>query len=579
MKFSTLTLLAAAAAAPAFAQTVVEITDADLVGGETYDWNAGDVYVLNGLVYLEAGGTLNIPAGTALKFRSEPDGPAAGNNTSALIITPGAQIFADGTADAPIIMTAESDDLNDASDFEEPEITRGLWGGLILLGKGTLATDGSVDQIEGIATSESRAAFGGGANPDDTTSSGRLKYVSIRHGGKSLTTDNEINGLTLGGVGSGTEIDYIEVFANDDDGIEIFGGAVDVKHASIAFCADDSYDYDTGWQGRGQFWFSLNASDVSGRGGEFDGADPDGALPFSNPTVANGTWIGSGADLAADTSKIGGEKNDFAVVIRDGSGGKFYNSVFTDFTGKFLNLEDLPNGDGVDSYQRLTDGDITLAGNIVGSFGDVGDDASNLIEYYVDGDQPEGTDVLAAITARNKFLPDSQLVAGISRTPESKELDPRPAFGSALLDSDNVAEIADADAGDDDFFEDTDYVGAFAGGDNTLWIQGWTALSTYGFLTDQAVSTKEIVDQSGVTLSPNPTSGEATLSYSLLEGSKVSIGLFDVEGRMIRQQSVNRAAGQQRSLIETANLPTGTYLVRLVADKQVVTKRLFVTSF
>jgi hypothetical protein len=204
------------------AQTTVTITDADLVGGETYNWTSDNEYVLDGLVFLEEGGVLNIAPGTAIKGASATN-ISTGDNTSALIIARGAQIFANGTADQAIIFTAQDDDLADAGDFTAQD--RGEWGGLIILGSATIARPGGEDGIEGIDADEARARFGGTDNDDN---SGIIRYVSIRHGGAQLSTDNEINGLTLGGVGSGTTIDYVEVFANEDDGIEFFGGTVSV---------------------------------------------------------------------------------------------------------------------------------------------------------------------------------------------------------------------------------------------------------------------------------------------------------------------------------------------------------------
>jgi hypothetical protein len=239
------TLLFAALFCSLFAAAAdIRVTDADLIGGQTYDWTADNVYILDGLVYLEEGGVLNIEAGTTIKGATSI---TTGDNTSALIITRGARIVARGTASAPIIFTAEEDDLSDSGDFTAQD--RGEWGGLVILGNATIARPGGEDGIEGIDADEARARFGGGMSPDDSDDSGVLSYVSIRHGGAQLSTDNEINGLTLGGVGSGTTLDYIEVFANEDDGIEFFGGTVGIKHASVAFCGDDGFDYDFGWRG------------------------------------------------------------------------------------------------------------------------------------------------------------------------------------------------------------------------------------------------------------------------------------------------------------------------------------------
>ena len=144
----------------------------------------------------------------------------------------GGKIYAQGTAEKPIIFTALSDDLSDATDLGQAD--KGLWGGLIVLGKSTLnspsanAVDGVItDNIEGIPVTEPRGQFGGSDEGDD---SGVIRYVSIRHGGSVIGADNKINGLTLGAVGPGTTIEYVEVFANKDDGIEFFGGTVNTRY-------------------------------------------------------------------------------------------------------------------------------------------------------------------------------------------------------------------------------------------------------------------------------------------------------------------------------------------------------------
>ena len=484
----TLPLCVAALSATAAAQGIITVTDNDLAEGQTYNWTANNTYIVNGLVYLETGGTLNIAPGTVVKFRADPDGTADADNTSALIITKGAKIFADGLQNRPIIFTAEADDVNDPNDIQDPLNVRGQWGGLIILGNGTLATAGSVGQIEGISAGETRAAYGGGATPNDDESSGVLRFVSIRHGGKALTSDNEINGLTLGGVGRGTVLDYVEIFANDDDGIEWFGGTVDIKHAAVAFCGDDAYDYDLGWRGRGQYWFAINAADIGGRSGEHDGAIPDTQEPFSNPTIANATYIGGGLNAT-----VGSDLQDFTIVLRDGGAMKYYNSVFTDFPGRFLDLEDVPSDKGVDSYQRLLDGAVVLRGNVLGAFGPTGTTPiADLINKYPTGDQPSGANVLNLVQTGNRYVGTKQIIRGISRE-RNAGLDPRPVTGADLLDGDLLVDVPEQDD-DDDFFDETNYAGAFASANGT-WLENWTALSTYGVIKPRdAATTGVIVD-------------------------------------------------------------------------------------
>ena len=153
----------------------------------------------------------------------------------------GAKIDAQGTASSPIIFTSVADDI-ESGQVVSPNLTpdlAGLWGGLIILGNapGSFAGDVTEIQIEGIPPSDTNGLYGG---TDVSDNSGVLKYVSIRHGGANIGEGNEINGLTLGGVGSGTVIENIEVVANQDDGIEWFGGTVDVKNVVVWNAGDDA---------------------------------------------------------------------------------------------------------------------------------------------------------------------------------------------------------------------------------------------------------------------------------------------------------------------------------------------------
>src|SRR5690606_25854069 len=120
-------------------------------------------------------------------------------------------------------------------------------------------------------------------------------YISIRHGGALIGADNEINGLSMGGVGRGTTVEHIEVFYNLDDGFEFFGGTVNTKYLAAIFCGDDAFDYDEGFRGKGQFWFSITSPEIGNNSGEFDGGiNPEDAEPYSIPTLYNVTLVGSG---------------------------------------------------------------------------------------------------------------------------------------------------------------------------------------------------------------------------------------------------------------------------------------------
>lgn len=541
----------------------ITITDASLEGNQTYDWTAENEYVLDGYVFLEEGGTLNIAAGTLIRGKASPTGNDA---ASALIITRGAQIFAEGTAEAPIIFTAESEDVGIDS--------RGLWGGLIILGRADHADDTPEPKIEGIGSdpNDTRVFYGApNGERDDTDNSGTLRYVSIRHGGSILEDGDEINGLTLGAVGNGTTIEYIEVFANDDDGIEWFGGTVNVKYACVSFCADDSYDYDDGFRGNGQFWFSMAGADEGGSGGEHDGAHPDDNDPASEPNIYNATYIGMGADNFND------DNSEYALLFRDGSGGHYSNSIFTDFSFFALEVED--RAEGIDSRQKMEEGKLSLNNNLWFGFGEgnalVGADRPNsILNADSDAEDPTAQFVLDHLSTNNNLLEDPQL-GGISRT-DNGGLDPRPVEAGPAYTS-TLAEVPN----DEDFFTEVDFKGAFGSNSDNLWIKGWTALDQYGILNPElGVGIEEVtLSQKGYSLTqntPNPSTGKSIIPFELPENSKITISLFDLNGkeilRVIDGQQYN--AGKHQVSINTTSLQSGIYFYSLQTDKVRLTRKM-----
>ena len=278
------------------------------IGSDT-TWETGKIYILEGRIAVLDGVTLTIEPGVIIKGRE-----GTGSNATALVVARGAKINAEGTTSSPIIFTSIADQIlpgEVASPNLEPTVP-GLWGGLLILGKAPISASTNEMQIEGIPVSDLNGRYGG---TDPLDNSGLIRYISIRHGGANIGEGNEINGLTLGGVGSGTVIENVEVIANDDDGIEWFGGTVNVKNALVWNPYDDAIDTDQSWAGT-----LDNFLVICGQGTdhalEIDG--PEGAMLEAH-TVKNGSVKGSPV----------AELGDF----RDGARGTFENIYFFNFPG------------------------------------------------------------------------------------------------------------------------------------------------------------------------------------------------------------------------------------------------------
>lgn len=432
-------------------------------GDRTFD--ADSVYYLDGYVFVESG-TLTIEPGTVIQGFEEPSSVAEGNETS-LIITRNAQINAEGTADNPIIFTSELDEEPFGGDITLDETNSKLWAGLIILGDAPAYAGGNTDaiQIEGIVDADERSQYGG---TDEDDNSGTLKYVSIRFSGAEIGPGDEIQGLTLGGVGRGTTIEYIDIFVSADDGIEIFGGTVDIKNISVAFAEDDSFDFDLGWSGTGQYMFALQGGNGSDKVGEWDGANPDNAPLYSTARMYNMTLIGRGFDAT------GGEE-DPGIMMRDGSAYSIYNSIITDVTGVGIQIEDL--GDDEDSYDKTV---LDVNGDGAGIGGNIwytGNATS--IETMIDVTDPEvsrdadGSELAAWLTDQDNVFEDPEL-GGICREQGCGVLNPTPSSANASAIAVTVA---------DDNVDQTTYIGAFDPS-GELWIEGWTTLDRYGYLAN-----------------------------------------------------------------------------------------------
>ncbi|MGB3587874.1 MAG: fasciclin domain-containing protein [Tunicatimonas sp.] len=396
---------------PDLSEEITVTASAEGVGTTT--WTANNTYILDGLVFVNDGQTLTIEPGTVIKGK-----PGQGGGASALIVARGGTIEAPGTAENPIIFTAEADDLNGSVTDDQ----RGLWGGVIILGNATSNNNDTNGEknIEGIPTEDTRGVYGG---TDDADDSGTFTYVSIRHGGSIIGEENEINGLTLGAVGSGTIINNIEVWANLDDGIEFFGGTVNASNLLVAYCGDDGLDTDEGYRGNVQkaiVWHTsatLRSDDPSAM--ELDGGvgANETVEPFSLPNFANLTLFYDEGD------------NDLtnAVNIRDNSGASIYNSIAINHDAPFAveRRTDI-GGTAADavgsSFERLTEGQLVISGNLFFNINGVTDPANLADAFAVQNESTADAETtLETAIADNNALVDPAFGTGATKFTPSAE--------------------------------------------------------------------------------------------------------------------------------------------------------------
>lgn len=382
---------------------------------------AGNHYALSGAVFVGGDNT------DSAELTIEPGVIVYGSGgNDYLVVSRGSTIVADGTADAPITMTS-AQHAADPTTLANGEA--GQWGGLVILGNGTSTKcpqDGSdcALQVEGV---QEGAVFGGN---DDEDSSGTLRYVRVMHGGFEIAPGNELNGITFGGVGSGTTVEYVQVHKNADDGVEFFGGAVSAKYLVLTGIQDDSVDWDNGYKGKMQFVLVKHASDDSdaNRGIEGDG-DGGTGTEFSNPTVANMTIIGNNFDTADSDSE--------GVLLRDQTSAKLYNFVVTGPAGMGECFDvDVSDGDAT-VEANLTDGDIVFANSAISCDEPVKEYADVNLTDFIEGQE-------------GSVITTDAVVDGYTTT---------------------ITSVTPADlSADDSFFMATDFIGAVG---STDWTAGW----------------------------------------------------------------------------------------------------------
>jgi len=298
-----------------------DVTAVNLSGVFTEDLTLDPTieYTITGPVLMSSGTTLTIPAG--MTVRAQPVGVNA-----YIAIQQGAQINAVGSSAQPIVLTSNAS--NPSS---------GDWGGLVICGRAPInsTADGSTDT----ATSEVGGLSYGGNTPADN--SGNIQYVRIEYAGGAIDGNAELNGLSAYAVGSGTTIDFVQIYEGSDDGFEFFGGTVDASHLVVVNSEDDSIDWTEGYIGSLTDVYVQHGTSHD-KAFECDGYNTDfsnEAGYFSGPTVTNVTVIGDGED-----------DGDEAIRLRAGTQGTFTNVLVSNYAEGFDldgDMGDNPTGQGV----------------------------------------------------------------------------------------------------------------------------------------------------------------------------------------------------------------------------------------
>ena len=477
----------------AYGATTVTVAAGDITTNTT--WTKNNVYLLNGWVYVKSGATLTIEAGTLIRGDK--------TNKAALIIEKGAKLIANGTLAEPIVFT---------SNQPAGGRTYGDWGGVILCGQAPINPIGGTATIEGGVGS----TYGGS---DEADNSGSLKYIRIEFAGIAFALNNEINGLTCGGVGSGTTIDYVQVSYSGDDSFEWFGGTVNCKHLIAYRGWDDEFDTDFGYSGMVQYAVGLRdpavADQSQSNGFESDNnATGDAVTPYTSAIFSNVSLFGP---LVTPTTTINSLFRR-AAHIRRNSKLQVYNTVFAGWPiGVYI--------DGISTQANAVAGDLKVRNSVLSG-----------MTTNIDVPGSQTWDMAAATTWYNT-----------------------PAFKNALYTANTELGVVDP------FNLAAPKFNLTAG--SVLNTKSYWDNAT-GIFTPAAV-------QNSLTIYPNPATSELTVVLPFENNSKVNVSIVDVTGREVySKQNIS----VETETINVSNLSKGIYLVIAKQGDMKLTQKLFISK-
>lgn len=503
--------------------------------------DANKKYLLRGFVNVNEPATLTIPAGTIIFGEKSSKG--------SLIINRGAKIVAIGTPDRPIVFTSQQ---------PKGQRSAGDWGGIIIQGRARINVPGGTAVIEG----GTGTVYGGGDNPNDDDSSGVLKYVRIEFPGIAFLPDNEINGLTLGGVGRKTVIEYIQVSYSGDDSFEWFGGTVNCKYLIAYRGLDDEFDTDFGYRGKCQFLFGLrdpNIADISGSNGFESDNDGTGTLnsPRTQPIFSNVTLIGPlpSPDFTQFNSNF-----KRGAHLRRSTLTSIYNSIIMGYPVGLLI-------DGQNSADGAIANDLQIRNTII-----AGAQAGKNLTTNVNG-----FDVVTWFNNPdfgNKTFEKSSDVGLIDpfnlTNPNPIPLSNSYAAANASFNNDRLK---------DKFFTPVNYIGAF-NPNGPRWDERWTNYDPQN--TDYTLT--DVKDTYNKNISadfqlyqnyPNPFNPNTTISFTISKSGYVNLIVYNSLGQEIAKLVDGyKDAGTYFINWNAENLPSGVYIYKLEANNFTAVRKM-----
>jgi len=491
------------------------------------------LYTLTGLYYVTDSHTITIPAGCFVQA----------DTAATLIIQRGGQIMATGSASDPIVFTS----MKPAG-----ERARGDWGGVVLLGRAP------VNKVDPLIEGGIISGTYGGNEPED--SSGIFRYVRIEFPGYRFQLNNEINGLTMGGVGRGTELHHIQVSYSFDDAYEWFGGTVNANYLVAFGTTDDHFDTDFGYRGRLQFGFGLNDPGVWDPTGETRGmeSDNDGSSsstdePFTHPYLVNFTIVGP--KRTNDTLVPPTTSADYSAVTRRSSQSSLYNSVIMGWPWGLSLRDAITQQWALDDTLQWRNVSISaLIEKVTGSNSVHGEDRWDQVTTWFN--TPEYNNI-----GSEPRLPDD---IGLTDMSDLNNPNPVPAAGSELIGSADFTNPRLAG------FQVVTYRGAF---DPELdmsqqWTAGWTNFdpqNTYYPVPVFDEDGNEVPSHVKLASSyPNPFNPSTVIKFSVPVKGPVTLTVYDVRGNVVAAiVDEVMSMGTFERTFDGSTLSSGTYFYRL----------------